>query len=164
MNALSMLCVNAVCLIDQVRNLRWMGFRVPLLLVNKANQANHLYPHAVSLMESMRTYELTYEKIVANEQVAPLVSSAKRDCQTAIQEVRTNCLYSVYILYVHMFRSVQAKLIPTRKQLAPILTVAGIQVSCTTFHQGTWEIDRLDRPLGLRPRGLSNLSISHVPC
>ena len=24
--------------------------------------------------------------------------------------------------------------------------------------------DRLDRPLGLHPRGLSNLSISHVPC
>ena len=40
-------------------------------------------------------------------------------------------------------------------KLEPILTVAGKQVSCTTFQQGTWEIDRLDRPLGLRPRGLS---------
>ena len=109
MNTLSMLCVNAACLINQVRNLRWMGFRVPLLLVNKANQANQLYPHAVSLMESVRTYELTCEKIVANEQVAPLVSSAKRDCQTAIQEVRTNCLQFIFvciytcIMYVRMY-------------------------------------------------------------
>ena len=103
MNTLSMLCVNAACLINQVRNLRWMGFRVPLLLVNKANQANQLYPHAVSLMESVRTYELTCEKIVANEQVAPLVSSAKRDCQTAIQEVRTYCLQFIFCMYLYMY-------------------------------------------------------------
>ena len=36
-------------------------------------------------------------------------------------------------------------------------------MSCTTFQQDTGEIDRLDRPLRLRPCGLSNLSISHVP-
>ena len=103
MNTLSMLCANAVFLINQVRNLKWMGFRIPFSLIRKVNQANLLYPYAVSLMESMRTYELTCEKLVANEQVAPLVSSAKQDCQTAIQEVRTNCLYSVSILYVHMY-------------------------------------------------------------
>jgi dynein heavy chain 1 len=77
---------DVIQLSKEVRNLRWMGFRVPLLLVNKSNQANQLYPHAVSLMESVRTYELTCDKIMANEQIAPLVSSVKRDCQTAIQE------------------------------------------------------------------------------
>ena len=64
-----------------------MGFRVPLMLVNKANQANQLYPHAVALRDSVRTYELTCDKIVANQCIAPLVSSAKRDCQSALQEV-----------------------------------------------------------------------------
>ena len=71
----------------QVRNLRWLDFRVPLLLVNKANQANQLYPHAVSLMESVRTYDFTCERIAAQPGIAPLVSTAKTDCQTAIQEV-----------------------------------------------------------------------------
>lgn len=72
----------------QVRNLRWLDFRVPLLLVNKANQANQLYPHAVSLMESVRTYDFTCERIAAQPSIAPLVSAAKSDCQTAILEVR----------------------------------------------------------------------------
>ncbi len=40
----------------QVCNLKWLGFRVSFAIVNQADQ---LYPHAVSLMESIRTYELT---------------------------------------------------------------------------------------------------------
>ncbi len=44
----------------QVRNLKWLGFKVPFAIVNQANQ---LYPHAVSLMESIRTYELTCQKV-----------------------------------------------------------------------------------------------------
>ena len=47
----------------QVRNLRWLGFRVPLVLVNRAAQANQLHPHAVCLIESVRTYQATCEKV-----------------------------------------------------------------------------------------------------
>ena len=47
----------------QVRNLKWLGFRVPLAIVNKAHQANQLYPFAISLIESVRTYERTCEKV-----------------------------------------------------------------------------------------------------
>ena len=35
--------------------------RVPLAIVNKAHQANQLYPFAISLIESVRTYEGTDE-------------------------------------------------------------------------------------------------------
>lgn len=38
-------------------------FRVPLAIVNKAHQANQLYPFAISLIESVRTYERTLEKV-----------------------------------------------------------------------------------------------------
>ena len=41
----------------EVRNLKNLGFRVPLAIVNKAHQANQLYPFAISLIESVRTYE-----------------------------------------------------------------------------------------------------------
>ena len=54
-----------ITLAKEVRNLKWLGFRVPFAIVNQANQANQLYPHAVSLMESIRTYELTCQKVGA---------------------------------------------------------------------------------------------------
>lgn len=43
--------------------MKWLGFRVPLAIVNKAHQANQLYPFAISLIESVRTYERTCEKV-----------------------------------------------------------------------------------------------------
>jgi Dynein heavy chain, N-terminal region 1. len=49
----------------QVRNLKNLGFRVPLAIVNKAHQANQLYPFAISLIESVRTYERTLEKVIS---------------------------------------------------------------------------------------------------
>lgn len=38
-------------------------YRVPLAIVNKAHQANQIYPFAISLIESVRTYERTLEKV-----------------------------------------------------------------------------------------------------
>lgn len=37
--------------------------RVPLAIVNKAHQANQTYPFAISLIESVRAYERTLEKV-----------------------------------------------------------------------------------------------------
>ena len=36
---------------------------MPLVLVNRAAQANQLHPHAVCLIESVRTYQATCEKV-----------------------------------------------------------------------------------------------------
>lgn len=52
-----------ITLAKEVRNLKSLGFRVPLAIVNKAHQANQLYPFAISLIESVRTYEMTLEKV-----------------------------------------------------------------------------------------------------
>lgn len=52
-----------IMLSKEVRNLKNLGFRVPLAIVNKAHQANQLYPFAISLIESIRTYERTLEKV-----------------------------------------------------------------------------------------------------
>jgi hypothetical protein len=46
-----------------------LGFRVPLVIVNKALQANHLYPFAISLKASIRTYQQTLDKLAVNEDV-----------------------------------------------------------------------------------------------
>ncbi|XP_038118676.1 dynein heavy chain, cytoplasmic isoform X2 [Culex quinquefasciatus] len=58
-----------ITLYKEVRNLKSLGFRVPLAIVNKAHQANQLYPFAISLIESVRTYERTLEKLT-NRSVA----------------------------------------------------------------------------------------------
>ena len=46
-----------------MRNLKWLGFRVPLAIVRQANDANQYYPFAISLIESVRTYEMTNDKV-----------------------------------------------------------------------------------------------------
>lgn len=53
-----------ITLSKEVRNLKNLGFRVPLPIVNRAHQANQLYPFAISLIESIRTYERTLEKVI----------------------------------------------------------------------------------------------------
>lgn len=52
-----------IMLTKEVRNLKWLGYRVPLPLVNKAHQANQLYPYAIGLLESVRAYELSSTKV-----------------------------------------------------------------------------------------------------
>lgn len=52
-----------ITLSKEVRHLKNLGFRVPLAIVNKAHQANQLYPFAISLRESVRTYECTLDKV-----------------------------------------------------------------------------------------------------
>jgi dynein heavy chain 1 len=52
-----------ITLYKEVRNLKSLGFRVPLAIVNKAHQANQIYPFAISLIESNRTYERTLDKV-----------------------------------------------------------------------------------------------------
>jgi dynein heavy chain 1 len=57
----------------EVRNLKNLGFRVPLAIVNKAHQANQLYPFAISLIESIRTYERSLEKLEQRTAIVILV-------------------------------------------------------------------------------------------
>lgn len=76
----------------QVRNLKWLGFRVPLAIVNKAHQANQLYPFAISLIESVRTYERTCDKIDERPSAALLVAGMRKEIQGYIAEVQMSFL------------------------------------------------------------------------
>ncbi|XP_066262863.1 dynein heavy chain, cytoplasmic isoform X3 [Euwallacea similis] len=75
-----------ITLAKEVRNLKCLGFRVPLAIVNKAHQANQLYPFAISLIENARTYEMTLEKIEDKASIIPLVAGMRKDVQNLIQE------------------------------------------------------------------------------
>ena len=79
-----------ITLSKEVRNLKWLGFRVPLAIVNKAHQANQLYPFAISLIETVRTYERTCSKVEEKSNTALLVAGMRRDIQNCIAEVKCN--------------------------------------------------------------------------
>ncbi|XP_041352869.1 LOW QUALITY PROTEIN: cytoplasmic dynein 1 heavy chain 1-like [Gigantopelta aegis] len=70
----------------EVRNLRWLGFRVPLAIVNKAHQANQLYPFAISLIESVRTYEGTLEKVAAKPSISLLLAGLRKEVQNLVAD------------------------------------------------------------------------------
>lgn len=63
-----------ITLFKEVRNLAWLGFQVPHAMGNTAKDAKRVYPHAVSLMETVRTYTRTLTKIEANPGIAVLVA------------------------------------------------------------------------------------------
>ncbi|XP_034944602.1 dynein heavy chain, cytoplasmic isoform X1 [Chelonus insularis] len=75
-----------IMLSKEVRNLKNLGFRVPLAIVNKAHQANQLYPFAISLIESIRTYERTLEKIEDKASIIPLVAGLRKDVLALFSE------------------------------------------------------------------------------
>ncbi|WWC73019.1 uncharacterized protein I206_106984 [Kwoniella pini CBS 10737] len=74
-----------IALFKEVRALIWLGFPVPLTISHKAKDAKRVYPHAVSLMESVRTYTQTLDLIDQNEDVAILLASYRSHAQQMIQ-------------------------------------------------------------------------------
>ncbi|KAK0424238.1 hypothetical protein QR680_008567 [Steinernema hermaphroditum] len=68
----------------EVRNLKNMGFRIPLKIVNIAHQVNMYYPFAISLLESVRTYESINEKVAAREEINLLIAKLKKDIHAEI--------------------------------------------------------------------------------
>ena len=86
--------------------MKWLGFRVPLAIVNKAHQvgtsiatnkrdddvimfyqANQLYPFAISLKESIRTYESVLRKVEDRPDVKPLLAQHRKDLYSLFKEV-----------------------------------------------------------------------------
>ena len=70
----------------EVRNLKNLGFRVPLAIVNKAHQAKQLYPFTISLIESARSYKESLEKMEARPNITLLVAGLRRDVQQLVTE------------------------------------------------------------------------------
>ncbi|GJN87844.1 hypothetical protein Rhopal_000799-T1 [Rhodotorula paludigena] len=73
-----------ITLFKEVRNLLWLGFQVPHTISNVAKDAKRVYPYAVSLMESVRTYSQTVAKLEANPDIAPLVAASHKKAQEQI--------------------------------------------------------------------------------
>ncbi|EGG20698.1 cytoplasmic dynein heavy chain [Cavenderia fasciculata] len=73
-----------IMLFKEVRNLQSLGFRVPLNISFISSTAKQVYPFAVSLKETLRTYTQTSAKIT--HEIAPLIAAYKRDVQQSLTE------------------------------------------------------------------------------
>jgi hypothetical protein len=78
-----------ITLFKEVRNLQWLGFRVPFSITQPADRAKVLYPFAVSLRESLRAYDAACSHVESEPSaasIALLVAALKRDVQALVAE------------------------------------------------------------------------------
>ena len=87
-----------ITLAKVVRNLKNLSFRIPLFIVNRAHLANHLYPFAISLIETIKSYEITCEEVDNCPSVSLLVAGLKLDVQTLLCEGYVFSICSGFIL------------------------------------------------------------------
>ncbi|KAJ7572466.1 dynein heavy chain, N-terminal region 1-domain-containing protein [Mycena floridula] len=73
-----------ITLFKEVRIMLWLGFAVPHAIVNMAKDAKRVYPHAVSLMESVRTYGQILEMVERNKDIEPLVGEWRSEAQAMV--------------------------------------------------------------------------------
>ncbi|EJD04236.1 cytoplasmic dynein heavy chain 1 [Fomitiporia mediterranea MF3/22] len=73
-----------ITLFKEVRNLLWLNFQVPHAITNMAKDAKRVYPHAVSLMETVRTYGQTLDLVEKNKGIEWLVAEYRNDAQRMI--------------------------------------------------------------------------------
>jgi dynein heavy chain 1 len=71
-------------LFKEVRSLIWLGFPVPLTITHRAKDAKRVYPHAVSLMESVHTYTQTLDVIEQNPDIGILLATHRNQAQQMI--------------------------------------------------------------------------------
>ncbi|KAG2237733.1 dynein heavy chain [Thamnidium elegans] len=73
-----------ITLFKEVRNLLWLNFQVPHTISNVAKDAKRVYPFAVSLMETVRTFSQTVHKVNRNPEIATLVAGYRNEVHTMI--------------------------------------------------------------------------------
>ncbi|KAF9519887.1 hypothetical protein BS47DRAFT_1370608 [Hydnum rufescens UP504] len=73
-----------ITLFKEVRNLLWLNYQVPHAISNMAKDAKRVYPHAVSLMETVRTYSQTLDLVEKNQPIEMLVAEFRNEAQRMI--------------------------------------------------------------------------------
>ncbi|KAA1475369.1 cytoplasmic dynein heavy chain 1 [Dentipellis sp. KUC8613] len=73
-----------ITLFKEVRNLLWLNFQVPHAITNMAKDAKRVYPHAVSLMETVRTYGQTLDLVENNKGIEWLVAEYRNESQRMV--------------------------------------------------------------------------------
>ncbi|RKP08503.1 dynein heavy chain [Thamnocephalis sphaerospora] len=91
-----------ITLFKEVRSLVWLGFPVPYSISNIAKDAKRVYPFAVSLRETTRTYSQTVYKVQQHGDIASLVAGYHRAVQQMVSK-GINLRWDFYVNVVETF-------------------------------------------------------------
>ncbi|KAG0049018.1 hypothetical protein BGZ83_006135 [Gryganskiella cystojenkinii] len=75
-----------ITLFKEVRNLLWLKYQVPPQVNIIAKDAKRVYPIAVSLMETIRTYSQMVNKVQRHGEIAMLVAGYRNDAQKMVSK------------------------------------------------------------------------------
>ncbi|KAF9287595.1 hypothetical protein BGZ68_001583 [Mortierella alpina] len=75
-----------ITLFKEVRNLLWLKYQVPPKVSLIAKDAKRVYPIAVSLMETIRTYSQMVNKVQRHGEIATLVAGYRNDAQKMVSK------------------------------------------------------------------------------
>lgn len=73
-----------IALFKETRNLIWLNYMVPHAINNVSREAKRIYPYAVSLMESVRTYAQVTRQISDMSDVSTLLSGYQNEVQALV--------------------------------------------------------------------------------
>ena len=73
-----------ITMFKEVRNFKWLGFRPSTDINMMASQARDIYPSAMSLRETLRTYQQSCFRITSD--IRPLIAGRKIELQALITE------------------------------------------------------------------------------
>ncbi|KAI0984717.1 hypothetical protein GJ496_002628 [Pomphorhynchus laevis] len=76
----------SISLYKEVRNMRAMGFRIPLAIMNKAYEVNRMYPYTVLLDEAVHGMNLIMDKISNKSSISMLVAEMQKMLHLLIEE------------------------------------------------------------------------------
>src|SRR5690242_9104960 len=76
--------VQVITLFKEVRNMLWLNYQVPHTISTIAKDAKRVYPFAVSLSETVRTYQQTMGKIRDNPDISMLAAGYISDIHAMI--------------------------------------------------------------------------------
>lgn len=77
-----------VTLFKEVRNLLYRGFSIPSMILTISKDARRVYPFAMSLTETVRTYTQTIAKLNANPGILPLIEELHIKVQSQIKKCK----------------------------------------------------------------------------
>lgn len=75
-----------IALFKEVRNLVWLNYQIPHAINTVSKDAKRVYPFAVSLMESVRSFSQTIRVIESMPQVAMLLNNHVKEVQSLVQK------------------------------------------------------------------------------
>lgn len=73
-----------IVLFKEVRNLLWLNYQIPHSISNISKEAKRVYPYAISLMETVRTFSQVNSQVKDNAEVCTLLAGYQNEVHTLI--------------------------------------------------------------------------------